>query len=110
MTSRPRLRNATGKRRRSKLAKAELWMSLAVTAEGWADQIDGADPATKPLDEWPADDLFVTLCRTYKLSPADLARLCRQIGQEVENRALNAGYDEIHVDPGRPYDRAAGLL
>jgi hypothetical protein len=79
------------------LAKAELWLHLAVTADRWARECESAEPGLIPFDQWPDSDPFVTLCRTYGLTPADLARVCRQIGEEAEGRALRGGYDE-HYD------------
>jgi len=81
------------KRQRQRLAKAELLMALASTAERWKRELSG-DGGGLPPAEWPAADPFVTLCRLYRLAPADLARLCHQIGGELESRSLRAGYDE----------------
>ena len=34
------------------LAKAELWLALAVTAERWGRELDGAEPSTLPPADW----------------------------------------------------------
>lgn len=81
------------KRQRARLAKAELLMALAGTAERWHRELSG-DGGGLPPGEWPDDDPFIALCRTYRLAPPDLSRLCHEIGGELEARALHAGYDE----------------
>ena len=66
---------------------------------------------------WPfADDPLVSLSRTYRLAPADLGRVCRQVAEEAEVRAMRAGYenhyDEVPALPPRrlpvPDDYAPG--
>lgn len=79
---------------RNRLAKAELWMLIAIQVEAWALRLEGKDRTFLPPDQWPSDDPLVELCRRYDLDPADLARLTRQVAGEVENRSLRAGYDE----------------
>lgn len=86
------LERTTPKRERRRLAKAELLMHLALAADAWAAMVDGSDPKCRPIEEWPADDPLVTLARTYALTPKDLAGLCRQLAQEMENRSERAGY------------------
>jgi hypothetical protein len=85
------------KRQRARLAKAELLLHLACTAERWRREVTDEEPGTLPFADWPPDDPLVELCRRYALAPADLARLLDQIGQEVESRALRAGYEEAWV-------------
>lgn len=76
---------------RKRLAKAELMMHLAVTANRWKSELQGSG---RPVSEWSADDPLVTLCRTYQLAPAELAEVCDKIGDELEGRALRGGYDD----------------
>lgn len=83
----------TPKRARTRLAKAELWMYLAETAARWGREVADKDGG-KPFAEWPADDPMALLAKTYALTGADLERLCDQIADETENRALRAGYGE----------------
>lgn len=85
------------KRERSRLAKAELLMHLAMTVEDWSKSLADANPGTRPVVEWPDNDPLVALCRTYRLTPADLSRLCHRLGDELENRAERAGYAD-HLD------------
>jgi hypothetical protein len=85
------------KRRRVQLAKSELLLHLAMTAERWSRECESTQPGVIPFDQWPDDDPLVTLCRTYQLSPADMARACRQIAEETEGRAMRAGYED-HYD------------
>lgn len=87
------------KRDRTRLARAELWLHLAMTAERWARYCEDAEPGVIPFAEYPADDPLVTLCRTYDLSPQDLARAARSVAQQAENRAIRGGYEEAWTDP-----------
>lgn len=86
------------KRARARLAKAELLVMLAVKAEEWKQMLAGTAGGCLPPDQWPDDDPFIELCRTYQLTPADLSRLCNQLGEDLEHRAIRVGYDE-HLDP-----------
>lgn len=83
----------TRKRERTRLAKAELWMLLASTAERWANDLAGNGPV-RPFEEWGDDDPMVAVARRYQLTPADLARLMGSIADQVETRALKAGFEE----------------
>lgn len=85
------------KRERRRLAKAELLVQLAVTAEHWSRSLAGTESGVRPVAEWPSDDPFVTLCRTYALTPAELSAICHQLGDEIEARAERAGYPD-HYD------------
>lgn len=92
---------AHGKRARSRLAKSELWVQLAVSAQSWADSIrkaaasDGVGPnAVPPLSRWPADDPMIDLMKRYDLGPDDIARLCAQLADECETRAERSGFDQ----------------
>lgn len=90
-------RNATPKRERKRLAKAELWLLLAIKAQKWSSECVGAD-GSRPMSEWGDDDPMVTLCRTYDLTAADLSRLLTTMGDELERRALRAGYEDAWVE------------
>jgi len=82
------------KRHRTRLAKAELLMMLADRAEDLASEVAGTADGTRPFAEWPEHDPLRQLCVTYALTPADLVRILRAIGSEIENSALRRGYDE----------------
>lgn len=85
---------ATPKAERRRLAKAELLLALACTAQRWANEVTDQDGRCRPFAEWPPDDPLRTLCRTYDLRPADLGRVLTEIADEVERRAMRAGYDD----------------
>jgi hypothetical protein len=82
------------KRQRTRLAKAELLMMLATRAEQLAGEVAGTADGTRPFAEWPEHDPLRQLCVTYALAPADLVRILRAIGSEIENSALRRGYEE----------------
>lgn len=95
-------RTAEPKRRRTKLAKSELWLALAATAQRWSDEVgDKPGTGTLPFAQWgtaPGDmDPFHELCQRYDLSAADLSRILEHIAEQLENRALRNGYDEAWV-------------
>lgn len=83
------------KRTRTRLAKAETWMLLATTAQNWADGV-ASKPGTRtiPFDQWPADDPMVQLARRYGLTPTELSKAVASIADQLETRAMAAGYDE----------------
>ena len=90
------------KRERRRLVKAELLLQLAVKAEQWATTLTeaGTGEGSRRLpavEEWGPGDPLAALCRTYGLTPRELAQVCSSIGGELEGRALRAGYDE-HLD------------
>jgi hypothetical protein len=88
---------ATPKRQRTRLAKSELWLLLAMKAQEWADDIAKStrpDAGITPFERWGAEDVFVDLATRYGLSPADLARLLTACANELENRAERSGYGE----------------
>jgi hypothetical protein len=92
------------KRERRRLARAELLLHLAVTVERWGKTLveagTGEGAARNPsVEEWGRDDPLGALCRTYGLSPADLAQECHRLGDEMEKRALRAGYAEHWDQP-----------
>lgn len=94
--ARPRpIAASVGKRERVRLAKAELLMSLAVTAERWASEIEGTAEGVIPFAQWPDDDQRKTLCHTYGLSQADLVRITRGLAQEIENSSMRRGYEDV---------------
>jgi len=82
------------KRQRTRLAKAELLLLFAVRADQHAADVDGTSGKCKPFAEWGDDDPFVDLCHRYGLGQADIARLLRAIGSELENSAMRRGYEE----------------
>jgi len=87
----------TGKRERTRLLRAELWMQLAVQVELWARQARDEAPGYLPFDEWERDgkpDPFHELLRTYDLTADDLARACHSLAGQLETRAMQAGYEE----------------
>lgn len=87
------------KKERVRLARAELLMLLAGKAGQWADWLLGRDgDGSWTMDDWPEDDTFRTLCRTYGLTKEDLARLLYEQELNDEDRASRAGFDE-HWDP-----------
>lgn len=75
------------KRTRTRLAKAEMWMAVAAS---YAVQ-DLGKPSLDPQDESLADQLR----EKYGLSQADMDRLAEQIGDELEKRAVRAGYGDV---------------
>lgn len=82
------------KRARMRLAKAELIAQLAMTTECWRSNLLHEKPDVLPPEDWAPDDPFVVLARTYDLPFADLAKLCNLLGDDLEARAIRAGYDE----------------
>lgn len=89
----PPMTTSVPRAERKRLAKAELILNLAVTAQRWADDLTGVNP-TAPFAEWGHDDPFVRLCRVYGLTPADLARLAEGLAAQLEARAERSGYTE----------------
>lgn len=86
------------KRERVRLARAELLMYLASITESWKKQLRNEDPKVLPFEEWDVDDSFRVLGRTYNLTGTDLAKLCDELGGQLEARAERAGYAD-HLDP-----------
>jgi hypothetical protein len=84
----------TPKRQRRRLARAELLMQLATTAERWSREVAGTEPGCRPIAEWGEADPMVTICRTYDLTAADVARVLTELAEQLENRALRGGYEE----------------
>lgn len=82
------------KRQRTRLAKAELLMLLAVHMEQTGADVDGTSGRTRPFAEWGDDDPLRQLCHTYGLGQADIARLCRALASELENDAMRRGFED----------------
>jgi hypothetical protein len=85
------------KAERKRLAKSELLLNAAVTVQRWANDLTGKNP-TAPFSEWGEDDPFVSLCRRYDLTPADLAKIAEGLAEQLEARAIRAGYEEAWVE------------
>lgn len=90
----PKVRKAA----RMRLLKAELLIELASVTLRWANDVSDADTKTIPFAEWPHDDPLRKLADTYDLTGDDLAKILNQLGDELENRADRAGYDEAWRD------------
>lgn len=85
-----------------RLARSELLVFLAVKTLHWQQMLDGTDQAkgkVLPVEEWPEDDPFRILCRTYDLKPTDLAKLLHGLGDDLERRAERIGYAEAWDSP-----------
>lgn len=81
------------KRERTKRAKAEVWLYLAVSAQRWADDVADKGGA-RPFAEWPDDDPLRTICRELDLTPAELSKIIDGIAQQAEDRAMYYGFGE----------------
>jgi hypothetical protein len=101
--------DVTTKRQRTSLLKFDLWMQLAVKMQEWANDIDpariGDTPAqrgVRPFEEWEDDsdraigqpDYWHSLCRKYRITKEELAKVMTDVAQQVENKALH--YDPDH--------------
>lgn len=84
------------KAERQRLARAELWMQLAMSAERWKNELT-VPGRSAPFEDWPEDDALKRLCRVYDLTPGDLARVAEGIAEQLEARALRNGYDEASL-------------
>jgi hypothetical protein len=82
------------KRQRLRLARAEVLMHLHMAAERWSSELVGRESGVLPFAEWPADDPWRVMARTYDLTAADLSRLCSEVADQMHARAGRAGYDE----------------
>lgn len=71
----------TSKTRRKRLAKAELLVQLACVAEH--------------LSDYSSETMRVAA--TYGLTQDDIDAVLHKIGDELENRAMRAGFDEAWV-------------
>lgn len=82
------------KRLRTRLAKSELLLLLAMHCDGTAADVDGTSGRTRPFAEWGDDDPLRDLCHRYGLGQADIARLLRGLASELENSAMRRGYED----------------
>lgn len=80
------------KRKRRRLARAELTMHLAQTAGRWASEL--RQVGARPFDQWGDNDPMVMVSNTYQLGPEDLARICDRLADELERAADRRGYGE----------------
>lgn len=89
-------RRGVAKRRRRQLAKSEALLQLAMKAQRWEEEILGTatGPAMLPFEQWPRDHPWHAMCRTYGLTPADVAGILHELADEMETRAIGAGYDD----------------
>lgn len=88
----------TPKRRRRQLAKSELWIEAACWAQSHANSCaDKPGCGTIPFDEWQPDDREKDIARRYGLTGKDLAKVWEEMAEELENRAMRAGYDDAWV-------------
>lgn len=99
----------TPKRERLRLAKSELVAHLSMTAERWASELSDREPGFRPFAEWPEDEPMVALCRTYGLTPLDLARLLTDLSLQLQARAERIGYDGRWDDPQPPHRSTIGV-
>jgi hypothetical protein len=84
---------ATPKRERSRLAKAELWMAVACShavSDPGKDIDERGRSIHDPTYLAPEGEIMLR----YGLAPADIQRIMQQIGDELENRAMRAGYED----------------
>lgn len=87
-------RASAGKRKRTRLARSELWMALAVHTQHWANRVRSDADGFLPFDQWPADDPFRKLCTIYDLTPEELAKHIEKIGGACETHAVNTGFGD----------------
>jgi hypothetical protein len=80
---------ATPKRTRNKLCKAELWLSVAASH---AVNDLGTLAANGEIPEFEQG-----LIDRYGVTPADIQRFGREISDELERRALRAGYEDALI-------------
>lgn len=87
---------------RTRLARSELLLFLAVEAEEWRRAVENRHPSYKPFEEWSnepdEEDSLAKLARVYDLTGADLGKILGGLGDELERRAMRAGYDEAWVE------------
>ena len=79
---------------RKRLARAEMLMQLAMTADRWVSELAGTAPDVRPFEEWPNDEGFRVLARKYDLTKGDLVAIVRAVSVQAEQRAERAGYSE----------------
>lgn len=81
------------KAERKRAAHAELLLLLSMEADLWAKQLRSRD--VLPFDQWPEDDPLRVLACSYSLTAEDLARLADTLADQLEGRAIRAGYGEL---------------
>jgi len=74
-------------------------MLLAAKCQDWVEDVNGVSAARGrclPFEAWSDQntDPFHQWLKTYQLDKADLERLLGQVGDEMEQRAMRAGFDE----------------
>lgn len=87
---------------RMRLVKAELTQMLANYCLSKQHDLDGTNAGPDaplerrvlPVWQWPDDDPFRVLMRTYDLTALDLAKIYDQLGELLESKAARGGYDE----------------
>lgn len=89
------------KRARARLARAEVLMHLHMTAERWSSELAGREPGALPFEEWPADEPFRVMARTYGLTAGDLSRICAGLAEQLHGQAERAGYAETWEETTR---------
>lgn len=80
----------TPKRHRMQLAKSEIYIGIAAS--------NLLNDMGKPYNDGRAPEFEGDICRRYGLDLADIRRIADQIGNELETRAMRAGYEEAWVD------------
>jgi hypothetical protein len=85
------------KRERRRLATAELWLQVAMTVQEWADGVSDARTGWLAFAEWDPEDPLRQLCERYQLSPSDLRKLLEAMADQLEARAVRAGYADAWV-------------
>lgn len=78
----------TPKRERTRLARAEMWMQLAMVAGEMAKYTLSDD----------LEDEFSNIARRYGLAEADMTRIMESIAEQCETRAMQSSYDECWGD------------
>lgn len=90
-----------GLRDRRRMARAALWLHLAMTAEDWADQLTGRQVTDSTghlvaaYEDWPDHDSLKRVCLVLDLTPDQVAEVLHDLGQFCEDKADAAGYDSV---------------
>lgn len=79
------------KAEREQAARAELLLQLSVAADRWASELRN-ECGGLPFEQWPEDDPLRVVARSYSLTREDLARLAATLAEQLERRAIRAGY------------------
>jgi hypothetical protein len=80
---------ATPKRTRNRLCKAEMWLAIAAS--------HAVNDMGQPDYRGDVPAFEQDLIDRYGVTLADLQRFARQIGDELEHRALRAGYEDALI-------------